>query len=1022
MRSCAMFCLLALLTARSVSAQATGRVVGSVRDASGTAVPGASVSVAGTGRGALADASGRYTIEGVPAGTHQVRAAAVGHAEATRAVTVAAGQTATADFQLQPSVVQLEGVVAVGYGTQRKRDVTGSVSSVNVGEARAGATASVAQVLQGRVAGVQVTQSSAEPGGGVSVRVRGTTSINADNEPLYVIDGLPIDNTPAAPGTPIYNTRPRNPLNSLSPDDIQSIEVLKDASATAIYGSRGANGVVMITTKSGTRGAFSVDYDGYTGVQDVVREMEMLSAPEYMALLNDLRRDMRQPAEFSQEQIAATGNGTNWQRELFRTAPVTNHHLSFSGGGENGRFYAALGLFDQEGVTISSGMKRYTGRANMEQTAGRLKLGMNVNASYIEDDNIPIGTNVNEAGGAIQAALFQDPTMGTGIVNGAYEISPFVNVENPLALANGVDDFTRSNRTFGSAFAEYTLLPGLNARINLGTDRQNSRRDFYISTLTKRGRDNRGLAEVRSNERESNLGEFTVNYGRDLGDSQRIELLGGSTYQSFGQTSLIANSNGFLSDAFRFNNLAAGERETFDVGSGRSRNQLLSYLGRVNYALFDRYLFTAAFRADGSSRFGEDSKFGYFPSAALAWRVADEPFMANQSLFDDLKLRVSYGITGNQEIGNYNSLVLLGVQGRAYFNETAYVGIAPTQVPNPDLRWETTRQFDAGVDFGLLGNRITGAADYFVKNTTDLLLDLPIPSTTGFNSMLQNVGSVHNHGWELVLNTENLTGELGWTSSLNLSAIRNRATDLAGLPRILQGSLSFVRDFSILEVGQPLNSYYGYIVDGIFQLDDNIAASPQPLAQPGELKFRDLNGDGKITSEDRTILGSPFPDYTFGLSNTLTYGPFELDAFLQGSLGAEMLNLNTIESENPVSFRRNRLQKSYRDRWTPTNPTNANPSGLPVRVVYGGTVNSRAVEDASFVRLRTVELRYHLPTTRLNFLRSGTVYLSGQNLWTSTDYTGFDPEVNSFGDSNVRADYGSYPAARTIMVGVRMGL
>ncbi|MBW3629014.1 MAG: TonB-dependent receptor, partial [Gemmatimonadetes bacterium] len=979
--------------------------------------------VPGTTFAALTNVNGNYTIAGVPSGTHTLRASRVGYGAAERTVTVAAGQAVTSNFTLVAQAVELEGIVAVGYGTARRRDVTGAVASVDVDQIKTGVTASVAQVLQGHVPGVQITQASAEPGGGVSVRIRGSGSINADNEPLYVIDGLPISNVAATPGAPVFNTRPRNPLNALSPDDIESIEVLKDASATAIYGSRGANGVILITTKRGRAGGLNVEYEGYMGYQAPTRQLEMLGAVEYMALLNDLRRDQREAPEFTPEEMAAVGRGVNWQEEIFRSAPVTNHHLSLSGGGDSHRFYASLSAFDQEGVTISSGTTRYTARMNVEQNAvgDRLKIGLNLNASFINDDNVPLGTVSNEAAGIITSAIYQDPTMSILDGKGRYEQSTLVNVENPLGLAREVDDFARTNRTFGNAFAEYDLLEGLRAKVNLGTDRQAARRDFYMTTNTRRGAEQSGLAQVGSNERTSALAEFTLNYNREVGDDHRIDLLGGSTYQTFSAMNLLANAETFVSDAFRSDNLAAGDRATFDVGSNRNRNQLLSYLGRANYTLLDRYLLTVSFRADGSSRFGAERKFGYFPSAALGWRVSDEDFMQAQDLVSDLKLRVSYGITGNQEIGNYNSLVLLGVTGRAYFDETPHVGISPTQVPNPELKWETTRQFDVGMDFGFLENRVTGSADYFIKNTSDLLLNLPIPATTGFGVMLQNVGAVRNHGWELALNTDNLTGDFGWTTRFNASSVRNRVTDLAGLPMILQGQAGFTREFTILREGTPLNSYYGYIVDGIFQREENIAQSPQPEARPGELKYRDVNGDGKITPDDRTVLGSPFPDLAVGLGNTLSYGPLELDAFIQGSFGNEIINLNRIESENPISFRRNRLRESYTDRWTPQNPTNKTPSGIPVRVAYGGVVNSRAVEDASYVRLRNVELRYQLPTSRLG-LRSAAMFISGQNLWTLTGYSGFDPEVSSFGDSNLVVDYSAYPNARTVTAGMRVGL
>lgn len=529
------------------------------------------------------------------------------------------------------------------------------------------------------------------------------------------------------------------------------------------------------------------------------------------------------------------------------------------------------------------------------------------------------------------------------------------------------------------------------------------------------------MGRAAHSETSTHLAEFTLNLNRQLNADNRIDLLGGYTYQNFSRMSMMSHAEGFISDAFRTNNLGAGDREKYDVGSGQARNQLVSYLGRANYSLLDRYLLTLSFRADGSSRFGADSKFGYFPSVALAWRALDEPFLATQNLFSDLKVRVSYGMTGNQDIGNYNSLVLLGTQGEAYLGNTARIGIAPTQVANPDLRWETTKQFNAGIDFGFLDNRITGSADFFTKDTDDLLLNLPIPSTSGFTRMLQNVGSVHNRGFELQLSTLNTTGPLEWTTSFNASTVHNEVTDLAGLPQILTGSLAFAQELTVLREGLPMNSYYGYIVDGIFQLSDDIASSPQPGARPGELRFRDVNGDGKITADDRTVLGNPFPDLSLGMNNALEYGPFQLNAFIQGAFGVQLLDMARIESENPISFRRNRYADLYRDRWTPQNPTNNTSSGVVPRVAYGGPVNSRAVHDASYLRLKNVQLSYRLPQGRFG-ARSAMLYLSGQNLLTLTDYPGFDPEASAHGDSNVVVDANTYPVARVVTAGVRVGL
>nr|WP_295934361.1 TonB-dependent receptor [uncultured Dyadobacter sp.] len=923
------------------------------------------------------------------------------------------------NVQLSDDTRQLNELVVVGYGTQKKRDLTGSVSSLDSKDFNKGVQTSVDQLIAGRSAGVQVTQSSSEPGGGVTIRIRGANSINANNEPLYVIDGLPVNNSSVVPSSTLVNEQaPRNPLNALNPNDIESVEILKDASATAIYGSRGANGVILITTKKGTKGKLNVNYSVSGSVSEVTKRVPMLNATQYMALLNDLRSDQKQQPEFSAEQIAQVGKGTYWQDEVFKKGYLQNHQLSFSGGQDKFTYYASLNYLDQKGVVISSGIKKYVGRVNLNYTDDKFKFGLNLNSSQVKDDFVPNGVSVNEGAGVINTAIFQDPTLTIKNPNGTWTQTQIVNLENPVGLANEVSDFATTNRTFASVFAEYYFLPELSAKINFGTDRQDSRRDIFTSRLTKRAEGTKGIASVLTSNASNNLVEFTARYSKAISKGHQLEVLGGYTYQEFEVSSLTAGAQNFPLDALGTDNLAAGAQSTFLLGSGRTKNQLLSYLGRVNYNLLDKYLLTASIRADGSSRFGDNKKYGVFPSVALGWRIKDELFLKNVNALSDLKLRASYGITGNQDIGSYKSLVLLGPQGQAIFDGTPYVGISTTQLPNPDLKWETTSQLDIGVDFSLFANRLSGSIDYFHKQTKDLLLQLPVPRTTGFSTTFKNVGGLKNSGFEFALTSINVTAPFTWRSGLNFSVVKNEVTDLGALPYILGGSAGFTNDFTIIRKGDPLNAYYGYVVDGVFQQNDDIARSAQPLARPGEYKYRDVNKDGIINSADRTILGSPFPDFTYGLNNDFTYGPFNLSFFFQGVQGSSLFNLNRTESENPISFRRNRLAESYTDRWTPSNPTNQNSSAVPVAVSYTSNVNSRAVENASYLRLKSVQLTYNFPSGRWKHIRGVQLYLTGQNLFTITNYSGYDPEVSAFGTSNVRADYNAFPLSRTYTAGV----
>lgn len=993
-------------------------VTGKVVNDKGSPLSGVSIKVKGRESGTTTDASGNFSLT-LPDGNATLIFSNIGYAE--QEINLAGRNTV--NVTLYETSRELDDVVVVGYGTVRKRDLTGSVTSLDSRKLNPGIQVSVDQMIQGRAAGVQVTQTSSEPGGGVAIRIRGVASLSAGNDPLYVIDGLPIDNTLVTPGSTVTLDRsPRNPLNSMNPGDIESIEILKDASATAIYGSRGANGVILITTKKGKAGGISVNYDASAGVQSVARRLDLLNATQYMTFLNDLNKDQALAPLFTNEEVAAAGKGTDWQEEIFRNAPVQNHQLSFSGGAQTTRYYASFNYLNQQGIIINSGIQRYSGRLNLSHSVNKFNFGMNLNTGVVKDDFIPSGVSINQVAGVLATATQLMPTLPVFSPDGSFAQTTLVDLDNPVGLAEGVDDFAETNRTFGNMFVEYSLLTALKAKINVGTDRQTSRRDSYVSRLTKRGQRAGGEASSAVNERSNYLVELTLNYNKRFNDDHRIDVVGGYTYQQFSRRNMGTSALNFPTDAFLTNNLAAGTQSTFLVNSSRSQNQLQSYLGRVNYTLFDKFLFTGSFRIDGSSRFGEAAKYGYFPSIALGWRLIDEKFISGLDVFNDLKLRVSYGITGNQEIGSYNSLNLLGTTARpAILGGTQVVGIAPTQIANPNLKWETTKQFNIGLDYAFTQNRISGSVDYFRKNTSDLLLNLPIPTTTGFATSLQNVGATENSGFEFLLNTVNIRKKsFNWSTSLNVSVIKNKVTDLGGLPIVLQGGARFVNDISLLRVGDPINAFYGYVVDGIFQSAAEVAASAQAGARPGELKYRDANGDKALTTADRVVLGSPYPDFTAGLNNSITYGKIDFSFFLEGVYGSEIFNFNSIESENPIDFIRNR-QSYVLNRWTPGNPTNDNPSFIAPRVAYGSLANSRAVEDASFLRLKNVRLGYNMGAVNNRIIKSAAVYVTAQNLRTWTNYRGYNPDVASFGDSNVRVDYNSYPLAKIYTLGLNIG-
>lgn len=992
-------------------------VSGVVLDQDGTPLPGANILEKGTTNGTQTDFDGNYslTVKGEDA---ILVITYIGFS--TQELPV--GGKSKIDIKLEESAAALDEIVVVGYGTQKKSDLTGSVSSLKSEDLNPGANASVDQMMLGRAAGVQINQASSAPGGGLSIRIRGASSLNASNEPLYVIDGFPIDNSPnlASGGAAEVseNRSPNNPLNSLNPADIQSIEILKDASATAIYGSRGANGVVMITTKKGRAGKMNVTYDVYSGIQTVAKTIDVLSTGEYIDAINELSQEQGNAPVFSNEDISNIGAGNFWQDQIFRSAPITSHNLSVGGGSENTSIYSSINYFDQEGVVKNSGIKKYTGRINIDTKIGEnANIGLNFNTSLIKDNNNIDGIQTNENAGPIYSSLLYDPTEPIYNSDGSFSQSANLTVNNPVTLISGISSLNETNRTFGSAYLNYNFTDELSGKFNFGTDRQTSRRDIYNSTQTIRGGAAGGIANINVLERSNYLFEYTMNYTKAFNENHNLAVLGGVTYQKFQSKNFFGNISGFPTDEIGTGNLELGDTNTDQLGSRKEENTLLSYLGRVNYNLFNKFLFTGSIRADGSSRFGENSKFGYFPSFAFGWKLTEEKFIPEA--FSELKLRASWGQTGNQEIGNYNSLLTFQSGPNVVLGNSVMGSVIPSRKANDDLKWETTEQFNVGLDVALLRGRISGTFDYFSKNTKDLLFNLPLPLASGYASILSNVGEVENKGFEVLINTTNVVaGDFKWDTSLNFSAIKNKVLDLGRVESIVTGNIQSVGNTAIIREGDPLAAYYGYEVTGFFQENDDIANSPQPTAQPGFPIFKDRDGDGAITPADQTIIGSPFPDFSYGFQNSFSYKNWKLDIFFQGQEGVDLVNINLIESLYPANFRRNRQSRTMLDRWTPQNTDAKWPSSVNPNAYGASKVNTLTVEDASYLRLKNVQLSYNIPVDNINILNSLRVYVTGQNLFTVTDYGGFDPEANSLGSSNVRVDYSSYPLARTYLLGL----
>jgi TonB-linked SusC/RagA family outer membrane protein len=979
------------ITLREKAIAVSGKVTSETKEG----IPGVNVLLKGTNSGTTTNGEGNYTLT-IPDGNGTLVFSYIGYT--TEEVPIN-GRT-TIDIALVPDVQSLTEVVVVGYGTQKKSDLTGSVTSVKSAEINSFPIANPVQGLQGRAAGVQVMQNSGQPGASLSVRIRGGNSLRGSNEPLYVVDGFPLTGSPA----------------SLNPNDIESMEVLKDASATAIYGSRGANGVVIITTKRGKSGKSQVDIDSYYGVQSVIRKIPLLNAREFAEVANERALNDGVTPYFTQEQIDSFGEGTDWQDEIFRTAPIQNHSLTFSGGTDKIQYSVSGNYLGQKGIILGSGYQKGTLRANVNSQVSE-KFSFNFSSILSRTSRNLLNSDFSSRGnGLLSAALVAPPTITPYDANGNYSnvvpyaFSPNV-LQNPLAWALERKEENLQDYILVNTGVTYEFIPGLSLRVSAGIEDFNSRGDYY--STRKLPTTPNGAASVSTNRRTNFLNENILTYTRSFADVHSLIFTGGITYQSDITRSFSSSATGFANDVLENNAMQTGSFPGIPTTSTTDWT-LLSSLARVNYALKGRYLLTASMRADGSSRFGRNNRWGYFPSVAFAWRVIEEPFMQNLSAFSDLKLRTSWGRTGSTALDPYQTLTVLSSY-QTIFNNDLAVGFSPgTQMPNPDLKWETTAQTNIGIDAGFFANRLTFTADYYLKNTSDLLAIVPLPPATGYTNTIQNIGKIRNSGIELSLGSTLFDGPFKWDVSANFSANRNEVLKLAGGSDVFGSALPipFAVPVNLVREGLPVGVFYGFEENG--------------LNEKGEIVFKDLNGDNVINNDDRTVIGNPNPDFIYGFNSTASLKNFELTFFLQGVQGMDLFNFNTSGQANSFAFGENQIQDLYGNYWTAANPNpNAKYPKLSVNTKF--RESDRYVEDGSYLRLRNIVLAYNLPTADLGikWLRNAQVYVSGQNLLTFTRYTWYDPEVNTYGGGasiTLGVDQAGYPSARTVTGGIRIGL
>lgn len=982
-------------------------IKGRVLDVNGAPIPGAGVQIKGQTIGTVTDLEGAYQLENVAVGS-EVEISSLGFTT----VSFVADSDLPRDIVLKEDQELLEEVLVIGYGTQRRQEVTGAVASVKEGQFNEGITSNAFQMLIGKAAGVNVSQTNSAPGSSSKIQIRGAGSINSSNDALVVVDGLPgVD------------------PSSIQPGDIESIEVLKDASAAAIYGTRAANGVVLITTKSGSKGAIKVNFTAEGGVQSVAKKLDLLNAKQYMETLNAIRTEGGKDPIYTAAQIAAAGAGTDWQDEIFRNAaPVQNYNLSVSGSGDKHSYFVGLGYTNQQGLVKRTGMDKYNVRTNVNVTPKDfLRFKLNLNYTRKEVQSTPESFSTNENAGAIGSAVLFDPSIPAGInpETGRYYQNDFIALDNPSALVEGVTATNASNNVYGTFTTEIEPLKNLVATARLGASVYSYGSSSYNSRITKNGLAQGGIASQTRGESMQWMAEFLLSYKTTFAKNHNLKVLAGATFEQMLSESVSASARKFLSDATGVNKMQSGDAiNGDDVSSSKSRNRLNGFLGRINYDYKNKYLLTASFRYDGTSRFADANKYAFFPSVAAAWRISEENFLKN-TFVNDLKLRVGYGELGNEGIGNYMTIETLTAGGKAVFGNDLVQGLAQARLVNPNLRWETTAETNIGIDFGFFKSRIYGSVDFFIRDTKDQLFDKPMPGVIGFSSMKVNMGTVRNSGIDFTLNTVNFDKKkFGWNTQLNLSFLKNEVISLPPfISDLITGSVaSFINGYQITRVGDPIYSYFGYEVEGIFQTSDDIAHSAQPNAKPGYIKYKDQDGNGSIGPEDRVILGKPFPDCTLGFTNDFRLGNFRLSIFLQGVFGINTLDAQTVETLYPANEYRNRMAEYYLNRWTPSNPSDKYPSGVDY-ANYGGQyqINSMTVVDASFLRIKNIHLDYNIPIKKNKVISGITVYGAVDNVYTFTNYKGFDPDASSAGSSSVsKVNYNNYPLARTFRAGLNL--
>lgn len=1053
MRQKVTLMLLAILFSFGLQAQTGGQVTGKVIDAMGE-LPGVSVVIKGTSNGTISDLNGQFTLPNVKSSDVLVFSF-IGYK--TQEITV--GNQKSLSVKMEEDTQTLDEVVVVGYQEVRKGDLTGSVAKANMKDLLSAPVASFDQALGGRIAGVNVSSGEGMPGSTMNITIRGNNSLTQDNTPLYIIDGFPVEDPAQAA--------------ALNPNDIESTNILKDASATAIYGSRGANGVVVITTKQGKIGKPQISYDGSFGISQVTKTLDMMSGYEFVKLQNEIeptRTAERYFMDYNGKQWTLDDYRNvpeaDWQDAIFRTAWSHNHNVRLTGGTEGVRYNASLSYYNQDGILLETGYERL--QARMNTTVKHEKLTMNLNANFsrsIQNGSSPSSSSYSGMNNLFYSVWGYRPVAypngslddlrnelidpGTADDATDYRFNPILDLENAYRK-----NYTNNLQLNG--YVQYEFLPGLKLKVTGGWTYDNRHNDIFNNSKTRYGgpRSTMGVnAEVRRSERLTWLNENLLTYQKNWKNRHSLSAMLGTTLQNSDYEFYAYSTRDIPNESLGMAGMSQGTINTTD--SSKSSWAMFSYFGNANYNYKSKYYATFSFRADGSSKFSKKNRYGYFPSASLAWSFTEESFMEQyKKWLSSGKLRLSWGLTGNNRIGEYDRYALLDMirshRETANIPNTVYpfdnviesVGVAPISLPNEDLKWETTEQWNLGLDLGFFNERIGFTMDIYRKTTRDLLLNATLPYTSGYVTAMKNIGKVRNQGIELTLNTVNIDKkDFKWSTNFNIAFNKNEVLELTEGQTALLSTAQFDQNYNsqpnyIAKVGYPMGMMYGYIYEGTYKYDDfdksgntytlkgNVPHyASEANTQPGMPKYKDLNGDGIINGDDRTMIGRGTPIHTGGFTNNFEYKGFDLNIFFQWSYGNDVINANRLFFESGFQKKRELNQfASYANRWTPENPNSDIPAAT--NSASNLVISSRIVEDASFLRLKSVTLGYNIPQTFLSKYKisNARVYVAAQNLWTWTGYSGYDPEV-SIRDSALTPglDYSSYPRALNISFGINLG-